>query len=299
MEGRLIRLITIGVLLPGTGAVHAQEPLATTEAAKPSFIKNLRLFNDNSSETEGTERKDEIETDRDSFTPSTTTTGKGRFIFESGWSFIDNRGFKETNSFPEALLRYGLTDNLELRLGSNYEVGGAGSDVSGGDVGEEGLFNRGKLERDSTISYGLKYRLNEGEGWLPGSAFMVQAATPTSGNTTNTQLTTTYVFGWELPYKMKLDAAFRYIMATEETDHFNEWAPSVVLKIPLGERVNIHAEYFGIFSTNKTEALNRQYISPGLHYLVNENFEVGFRLGWGLNDETPRFFSNVGIGIRF
>lgn len=298
MKAVFTQLSALGILLGSAWAVHAQETVVV-EPAKPTFIQTPRLFSEEKPEPEGAERKDEIETDRDSFTPSTTTAGKGRFIFESGWSFIDNRGYKETNSFPEALLRYGLTDKLELRLGANYEVGGAGSDVSGGNIGEEGLFSKGKLELDSNVSYGLKYRLTEGEGWLPGSAFIVQAATPTSGATTNTQVTSTYVFGWELPYRMKLDAAFRYIMATEEADHFNEWAPSVVLKVPLGERINVHAEYFGIFSTNKAEALNRQYFSPGLHYLVNDNFEIGFRLGWGLNDETPRFFSNVGIGIRF
>ncbi|MFT3882806.1 MAG: transporter [Gemmatales bacterium] len=281
--------------MPGASA---QEP-AEREGTKPSFLKKVRFFSEESVEPNGAERKDEIETDRDSFTPSTTTAGKGRFIFESGWSFIDNRGFKETNSFPEALLRYGLTERLELRLATNYEVGGAGSDIGGGAGGGEEFTSLGKLERETTVSYGMKYRLTEGDSWMPGSAFILQAATPTSGSTTNTQLASTYVFGWELPYKMKLDAAFRYIMATEEKDHFNEWAPSVVLKVPLGEQINIHAEYFGIFSTNKVEAINHQYVSPGVHYLVTENFEVGARLGWGLNDQTPRFFFNVGVGIRF
>jgi hypothetical protein len=32
---------------------------------------------------------------------------------------------------------------------------------------------------------------------------------------------------------------------------------------------------------------------------VTENLEVGVRVGWGLNDQTPRFFSNVGFGWRY
>ncbi|MFO0813967.1 MAG: transporter [Gemmatales bacterium] len=297
MKAVLAPLPVLGILLGCAGALHAQEPVVV-EPARPSFLKTPRLFSEEKPESEGEERKDEIETDRDSFTPSTTTAGKRRLIFESGWTFLDNRGYKETNSLPEALFRFGLTERLELRLATNYEVGGVGSDVSGGTGGEE-FDSLGKLERESTISYGFKYRLTEVDNWLPGSAFIVQAATPTSGNTTNTQLATTYVFGWELPYQMKLDSSFRYILATEEHDHFNEWAPSVVLKVPVGERINIHAEYFGVFSTNKAEAINHQYFSPGAHYLITENFEVGFRLGWGLNDQTPRFFSNIGVGLRF
>src|SRR5262245_21325490 len=44
--------------------------------------------------------RDEIETDRDSFTPAVTTAGRGRLIFESAYTFLDNRGVKETHSFP-------------------------------------------------------------------------------------------------------------------------------------------------------------------------------------------------------
>src|SRR5215468_4347719 len=91
--------------------------------------------------------EDAIETDRDSFTPATTTVGRGRLVIESAYSFLDNRGVKETHSFPELLSRYGLTERLELRLGWNYEVGGAGSDISGIDFGTELPFAR-RLERE-------------------------------------------------------------------------------------------------------------------------------------------------------
>src|SRR5262245_49060578 len=52
------------------------------------------------SELVGEERRqnrfeDAIETDRDSFTPATTTAGRRRLIVESAYSFIDNRDVKE------------------------------------------------------------------------------------------------------------------------------------------------------------------------------------------------------------
>src|SRR3974390_1471048 len=37
-------------------------------------------------------RRDEIETDRDSFTPATSVVGASRTVVESSWSFIDHRG---------------------------------------------------------------------------------------------------------------------------------------------------------------------------------------------------------------
>jgi hypothetical protein len=240
-----------------------------------------------------------LETDRDSFTPATTTAGKGRLIVESAYSFLDNRSVKETHSFPELLLRYGLTERFEFRLGWNYEVGGAGNEISGVDVGEDDLPLESTLERESRIAYGLKYRVTDQKEWLPGSAVILQGFTPTSGKGTDTQFVGTYVFGWELPNRWMLDSAIRYATGSEEEDRFHSWAPSVVLKVPVGERVNVHAEYFGIFSTDKAEAFTRHFFSPGVHHLLTPDLEVGVRVGWGLNDQSARFFSNVGFGWRF
>jgi hypothetical protein len=254
-------------------------------------------------EAEGTEtandrERGEIETDRDSFTPATTTAGTGLFIVESAYTFTENRaGVKDSHSLPEFLLRYGLVDRLELRLGWNWEVG-TGSEGAGGDVFNE-VGPEKKLQSETRISYGVKVLVTKNEKIIPGSALLLMAYTPTSGPSTETQFVGTYVFGWKLPYDCKLDAAIRYWMGAEEQDHFNEWAPSVVLKVPLTEKLKVHAEYFGLFTTNKAEDTNHQYFSPGIHYLVNSDLEMGVRVGWGLNEQTPRFFCNTGFGWRF
>ena len=44
---------------------------------------------------------------------------------------------------------------------------------------------------------------------------------------------------------------------------------------------------------------SRAFFSPGTHYLLTPNLELGVRIGWGITDDAPRFFSNVGIGWRF
>ncbi len=250
-------------------------------------------------ESEETEVPDEehIETDRDSFTPATTTAGRGKWIAEAAYSFIDNRHTFETHSFPESLLRYGVSERVELRLGWNYEVGGASDAISGGSIGE---INEGaKLEREHEISYGLKLGFSEQDEWRPRSAFIVQGFTPTGGPATNTDWVATYVAGWELPNRWQLDSALRFGQTSEEHDHFNQWAPSIVLKVPVADRWNAHVEYFCIRTDGRAEEKAAHYISPGLHYLVTPNLEVGVRFGWGLNDDSARFFDNVGIGWRF
>lgn len=239
----------------------------------------------------------ELETDRDSFTPATTTAGDQRWITEAAYSFIDNRSVPETHSYPELLLRRGVGDWLELRLGWNFEVGGAGSPTSGNvpsDLGEEA-----ELERESRIFYGAKALLLEQCGLRPESTIIIQGFTPTSGEANETQMSATYVFGWTAECGTVWDSAIRYSTSSVEDDDFNVWAPSTVIKIPVGERWKAHAEYFGIFSDGREEESSQHFFSPGAHYLVTPNLEIGCRVGWGLNDQAPNFFSNVGLGWRY
>lgn len=244
-----------------------------------------------------------IETERDSFTQALGTMAQGRFMVESAYTFIDNKNAKETHSFPELLLRYGLTDIFEIQFGANYEVGGEPNLVSGG--GGEGLRESGgagaggELEEEAKLFYGLKTRLTDQEGWRPESAFTISGYTPTSGPESNTSLLAGYVFGWELPGEWHWASEVRYRFGSSEGDSFNTWSPSTVVKRPVGERFEAHLEYFGIFSEGSEENFVRQFISPGIHCLLTPDLEVGLRTGWGLNSQSADFFSNLGFGLRF
>jgi hypothetical protein len=239
-----------------------------------------------------------IETDRDSFTPATTTAAAGRLILESAYSFVDNRGVPETHSFPELLARYGVADWLELRLGANYEVGGESSSISGGSGGA-GDFDSAEIESEANVSYGLKAALTEQNGWTPRSVAILQGFTPASGRETDTHLVATYAWGWELADGWLWDSALRYGDAAEEEDRFNRWAPSTVVKVQIADQWNAHLEYFGLYTDGREDESSQSYASPGLHYLVTPDVEVGVRVGWGLGDDAANFFSNLGVGLQF
>jgi hypothetical protein len=241
---------------------------------------------------------DHIETDRDSFTPATVTAGAGRLIVESGYSFIDNRNVPETHSFPELIARYGVNDWFELRIGSNYEVGGASNSISGGGGGDDD-FASAEIETEAKVIYGLKAALSDQDGWMPRSVVIAQAATPTSGVETATHFVGTYAWGWELDENWLWDSAIRYGDGKAADDAFDRWAPSTVLKCNVAEQWNAHLEYFGVFTDGRGDELNQSYVSPGLHYLVTSDIEVGVRVGWGLGGDAANFFSNVGVGLRY
>ena len=238
-----------------------------------------------------------IETDRDSFTPATVTVARRRLIVESAYSFIDNRGVPETHSLPELIARYGVSDWFELRLGANYEVGGESNSISGS--GSEGDFDSPEIKTEAKISYGFKAALTQQDGWMPRSIAILQAGTPTSGPENETHYVATYAWGWELAEGWLWDSSIRYGDGLAEEDHFNRWAPSTVLKVAVAEQWNAHLECFGVFTDGRANELSQSYLSPGLHYLVNNDLEVGLRVGWGLGADAANFFSNFGVGVQF
>lgn len=304
MSGRFhgaLVLAVCGLALASARAAAQDGPPATPAAERPgSPIETLESF---TGERIGQEGAEEIETDRDSFTPTTTLTPRRRFIFEAAYSFVDNRGVKETHSFPEALLRYGLTERVELRLGWNAEIGGAGSEVSGAGSGAVNKHHHNdEVEREETLSYGAKFRLTDQRRLAPRSVVLVQGFTPTGGSagtSTATAFIATYAAGWTLPNDWQFDAAMRYGLDSAEGDRFSQWAPSAVLRVPLGERWAAHVEYFGLMTSGRERNATKHFLSPGVHFLPTPDFELGVRLGWGLNDQSARFFANAGFGWRF
>lgn len=238
--------------------------------------------------------REELETDRDSFTFAPTTAGPGTSILEASYSFIDNRTAAEAHSFPELLVRRGIGDRFEARLGFNYEAGGPGI-ASGSEFGGEDT----ETEDESRVLYGAKFETTEQAGGRPRSAVIVQGFTPTSGPSNRSTLMVGEAFGWRFANGWEWTTAIRYGTGFAAEDAFSQWAPSTVLKIPVGERWNVHAEYFGIVSSGKEVPLDIQYASCGGHVLASRNLEIGLRLGCGLNETSPRFFSNVGVGWRY
>jgi len=239
----------------------------------------------------------ELETDRDAFTPATSTVGPGTTVIESSYSYIDNRTAPDTNSVPELLVRWGLSERIELRVGWNYEAGGGG-DVISSDQSAEGV-DTNVFSHESRMLYGLKYAVSEQRGWTPRSCIILEGFTPTAGEATATQFIGTYAFGWEMPNRWRLESSLRYGTGFDRLDSSNRWGPSLVLRMPIDDRWNTHIEYFGVYTHGLADESSPTYISPGTHYLITPNLELGLRLGWGVTHDAANFFTNLGFGWRF
>jgi len=239
----------------------------------------------------------DLGTDRDAFTPSTHTVAPGVLLHEASYVYIDNLTGRPTNNYPEWLLRIGATDWLEWRFGVNYGVGSQGNVVTSVEVGEGTL--DGSTLYETSILYGLKVNVTAQQGWRPESCFILEATTPAYGDVFGTSPVATYVAGWELANGWRLDGAIRYAYAEGFVDWFSRWTPSAVLRIPVTDRWEVHAEWFGSYTAGLTDNTARPFFSPGTHYMVTKNMEIGLRVGWGLSDEAAPFFSDAGLGWRW
>jgi hypothetical protein len=236
----------------------------------------------------------ELNTDRDAFTPATTTTEMGRVLTEASYVWIDNRGTPATNSFPELLVRLGARERLEWRFGVNYEQGSGGSVVSAVEVGEAPLGT--ELSSEASLLYGFKLRTTDQDGWLPRSAVIMEGFTPVAGDVWGTEPVATYAFGWELAERWRFDSALRYAYADSEEGRFDRWMPSVVLRAPVTQRFEVHAEWFGSWTQGLPDDSVRSFVGPGTHFMITPNFELGCRMGWGLTRDAAGYYFDVGIG---
>jgi hypothetical protein len=113
----------------------------------------------------------ELVTDRPDQTESSTTVPYGSIQIEMGWLYSDEDSDDlETDTFPQALLRYGLTENLELRFGY------------AGYVWEKAVGSRaGALDAEGSgdLSLGFKVKLWDEEDWRPEAAFISHVSLPT------------------------------------------------------------------------------------------------------------------------
>lgn len=240
---------------------------------------------------------EDLHTDREAFTPSTFLEDRGSVLVETSYVFVENRQGGPTNNLPELLLRIGGGDIIEWRLGLNYSMGSQGNVVTNVEVGEAPI--DGHTLYESNVLYGFKLRTSRQSGILPESCFLMEASTPCYGEQFGTIPVATQVFGWQLTGGFRIDAAIRYSFVEGETTWFNRWSPSVVLRIPVTERLEWHAEYFGTFTQGLPNDVNRPFASPGMHIMLAPRVEAGIRVGWGLTVDAADFFSDAGLAWRY
>ncbi|SFP96707.1 transporter [Hymenobacter arizonensis] len=250
-------------------------------AALPRFLFTSALLLSLAEHSFG-QRRDPgpISTGRPDQTTGTNVIPKHTLQLESGLRYQRDEAVRSFN-YPSLVMRYGLLDRLELRVGSAIQDSlPEGSRPRSRGVGPPEIGARFSLWEETGL---LPEVALTGGVTLPIGAEILRPANPearlrlglTNSLTDNISLTYTYGYGW----------------LQNATEH--KYAAKLAAR--LSQRLSVYGEFFGIKTSgsrpgNETDA--------GILWLLKDNLQLDLALGTGLTSAGPVYFVTTGFSVR-
>ena len=242
-------------------------------------------------------------TDRPDFTESADAVPRGHIQLEMGYTFTHDREGRERtrdHTAPELLLRIGLVDDFELRLGwDGYSWQDQLFDVQR-DSGFR-LSVEDHIQGSNDVSIGLKYKLFEQEGARPHLGVIAELSMPSGTpefSAGDVEPAAILCWAYDLDERWALAGNVGVGAVRGESNRFAQATSSVSLAYALSERWGSYAEYFGIYP-NADGSDCAHSVNGGLTYLISDNLQVDLRVGAGLNEEADDFFAGAGFAWRW
>jgi hypothetical protein len=259
-----------------------------------------------------------INTDRPDFTDAPYSVGKGVTIIENGYTFRnindhESQIHQTRRSIPETLLRYGVTDEFELRLKWNgYVI----SDT-------HNLFNGLRTQTFGTddLLVAIKYELRQQDVFIPMLTFLTGSTLPsgTNGVSSNTmQPFVNLVAGWGIRRWLyfKLSGGVDWQRISVSTllgggseplaptfltgrDNVHLYHGSASLLFQATKRVGGFVEYFNLSTTQAADNRPANYFDTGLYIYATTNVQFDVRFGKRLSDRIDEIFAGAGLSIRY
>jgi hypothetical protein len=242
----------------------------------------------------------ELVTDRPDQTESASIVPPRHVQIETGWTHSENDDAgvdAKTDSYAETLLRLGVRQDLEWRLGFS---GFQGEDVKlrgGRDAGAHG-------PADSDA--GFKYHLREELGWVPETAFIGGATLPTGGKDFTSRrsdpsfrFTCAHTLSDRLSLGYNLGAAWTSEEDVRgERDTVSVLEYTATLGLVLTDLLGSFIEFFGDAKLSAAGAPAHS-IDGGFTWLLRENVQLDLLGGVGVSSEADDWFVGAGVSCRF
>ncbi len=231
-------------------------------------------------------------TDRPDATESALTVAPRSFQLESGYTFGRIEGISIHNA-GEVLLRVGVADWMEVRLGVNSYQWARGHGQS-----EQGM-------QDSSL--GVKLVVVENSGGIglgiPQVAVLASTTLPTGnalGSQEKLQPELRLAVAWDLSDRLALGANVAYAYPNDilVDERFHQGGATLSLGYSLTERMGAYLEYFGVYPIIK-DGPDESFLNGGVTFLVTGDFQLDTRLGYGLNGLDDDLFVGRGSAVRW
>ncbi len=228
-------------------------------------------------------------TDRPDATEASSTVGKGVFQIETGalyTSFEDNNTKSEDFTFNTTLLRYGILDNVELRLGWDFVEGVT-------------KVNGNKLDNISSgfspLLLGVKIDIAEEKNGWPEIALIGHIFPIFSASEDYRPESTAVDFRFSMSHTLSEKSSLGYNLGGEWGNDSAEAAAIYTLSYgySISDTFGMYAELYGDFpEDNKAN----HYWDAGLTYLASPDLQFDIYTGTSITEGQDLL---VGLGLSY
>lgn len=232
------------------------------------------------------ERIPELITDRPDQTESSTTVPLKSLQIETGFlreSKTEFSSLSQSYAYNTSLLRYGLFDNLEFRLGWEY-------------LGEKKATNP-LLRGSSPLYTGFKIKINEESGLLPEIAFLGGLVLPFTANTAFKTDQTAGNMRFSMSHTLSEKVSIGYNLGAEWDGNtaIPGYYYSLVFGLAATDKIGIFTEAYGLIpESGQAEHL----LDAGFTFLVFSNLQLDLSGGIGLSEAAITNFISFGLTYR-
>lgn len=233
----------------------------------------------------------ELITDRPDQTESSAVVPHKYLQIETGFimehdetSSIKQSGF----AYNTTLLRYGLFERFELRLGLAY-------------LGEKiNIKNTDTITTSSGLSpmyAGFKVKIADEEGWRPEIAFLGGLVLPFTANADFRPEYPAAIIGFAFSHTLSERVSLGYNLGARWNGETA--APRYVYSIALGagitDKLGMFVESFGLIPEDGSP---EHLLDAGFTYLILPNLQLDLSGGLGLNSNSIDDFISLGLSYR-
>ena len=230
-----------------------------------------------------------IVTDRPDATEASSTVGQGTLQIETGGlyeSFEANNVQSESFTYNTMLVRYGLLDNLELRLGWNFVEGLTKVNGNKLDNVASGL---------SPLLLGVKIDIAEENGCLPEIALIGHVFPIFSASADFRPETTAVDFRFSLSHTLSEKSSIGYNIGAQWGNDSPEAAAiyTVAYGYSLSDRFGFYAELYGDLPEDNSA---NHYWDAGFTYLASKDLQFDIYGGTSITEGQDLL---LGMGLSY
>lgn len=223
-----------------------------------------------------------IQTDRPDQTETPSLTPFHRFQVETGFSYEKTNENSSTWVLPTILWKYGLSDNFELRLITEWQQNDFRSNTTNGIT---------------PVLLGCKIKISEENGWFPQTSIIGHLGFPTLASSVYKTDFFAPEFRFVMQHTLSEKLSFSYNLGAEwnGTTPETTFIYTTALGYSISEKIGCYAEIYG-FAPEK-ETANHNF-DGGFTYLLSSDFMFDVSGGFGITENAPDYYVALGFSFR-